>query len=74
MTRAPHLSYSQLADDTALYSNLYVHTKYILMDQKMTLVSTSCHSVFTDVGLLFGSASTSFINTCCVYNLNATER
>lgn len=43
MTQAPHLSYSQLVNETALYSNLYVHTKHILMDQKMTLVSTSCH-------------------------------
>lgn len=55
--QAPHLPYSQLVNESTLYSNLCVHTKYILMDQKITLVSISRHSAFTDVDLLFGSAS-----------------
>lgn len=38
---------------TALYSNLDVHTKYVLVDQKMALAFNSGHSAFTGVGLLF---------------------
>lgn len=74
MTQALHLSYSHLVNESALCSNLYARTERILVDEEMTLVSTSGHSVLTDVSLLFGSTSTSFINTCCIHNLSATER
>lgn len=58
---------------TALYSNVDMHTKYVLVDQKMALAFNSCLSVFTGPGLLLGSLSALFTNTCCLHSVNATE-